>query len=93
MSAAAEVIMCEYCGQRKSQALVTFTSKGMRGLEKEMCLPCFDKLTEKQGLTYREWCKQKCREEWTDNHGPLPSLTNGYESYCKDNGLIACWDG
>lgn len=92
MSAAAEVIMCEQCGQRKSEMLVIFTSKENRGLQKEMCFPCYGALTASQGLTYHEWYKQTHGEEWTDNHVPMSDVTNGYEDYCRVNNLIPCWD-
>lgn len=93
MSASAEVIMCQDCGERESDAVVVFTDKVKAQYEKDMCLPCYFALTEKQGLTYREWFKQTQCEEWTENHGPLPSLMDGYEAYCKANGLVPCWNG
>lgn len=93
MKATEKTIMCQDCGERESDAVVVFTSKERDQYEKDMCLPCYFKLTAKQGLTYREWFKQIQGEEWTDNHAPLPSLINGYEAYCKANGLVPCWNG
>lgn len=44
-------------------------------------------------MTFTEWYKETCDDEWTDEHAPLVSLLYDYEDWCKANKVIPVFNG
>lgn len=44
-------------------------------------------------MTFTEWYKETCDDEWTYEHAPLVSLLYDYEDWCKANKVIPVFNG
>jgi hypothetical protein len=44
-------------------------------------------------MTFTEWYKETCDDEWTDEHAPLVSLLYDYEDWCEENKIAPIFNG
>ena len=84
-----EKAMCERCGEREYNVTAHFNDDGLGSDEQKLCHGCFDEVTAiESAWAFTDWYKHTQQEQWSVNSKLRDSLREGYESYCKDQGVV-----
>lgn len=89
----AEHVMCERCGECENDIKVFFSNKEMGKSEQRLCWSCFEEMTAiESAWSFIDWYKHTQQEQWSVNRKLTEILKEGYESYCKEQGVVPYWD-
>ncbi|WNS78044.1 hypothetical protein RRU94_06125 [Domibacillus sp. DTU_2020_1001157_1_SI_ALB_TIR_016] len=88
-----ESVMCERCGEREDNIRAFFSDKEMGKDEQRLCWSCYEEMTAvKSDWSFSEWYMYTQEEQWSVNSKLTGELKEGYEAYCKGEGVVPYWN-
>lgn len=84
-----ESVMCECCGEREDNIGAFFSDKEMGKDEQRLCWNCYEEMT---AWSFSEWYMYTRGEQWSVNSKLTEELKEGYEAYCKGEGVVPYWN-